>query len=223
LFVSYGSLKTDYNVRVGRSRSVLGPYVDFNGREMTDLTDAENEVGVLAFCGYKWNDGLAYMGPGHNSVLHDKDGSWYLVCHIREKNFYGTGEPSTMQIRKIFWTEEGWPLVSAEPYAGEVEQEIPREALLGRWERISLVNSLPQGIQTAVPMKIVDKDNFVNIGISTHSMSLSYFVKYLEKDNDIKIIFVGIEPETMEWGEMPTEVVQKGAVEFIDILKGIIL
>ena len=160
LFISYGSLKSDYNVRVGRSRSVLGPYIDFNGREMTDLTDAENEVGFMAFCGYKWNDGKGYMGPGHNSVLHDKDGSWYLVCHIREKNFYGTGEPSTMQIRKIFWTEDGWPLLSAEPYAGEIEQEIPREALIGRWERINLVASLPQGIQTAVPMKIVDKDYY---------------------------------------------------------------
>lgn len=36
LFVSYGSLKTDYQIRVGRSKKVTGPYVDYNGREMTD-------------------------------------------------------------------------------------------------------------------------------------------------------------------------------------------
>jgi hydrogenase 3 maturation protease len=72
-------------------------------------------------------------------------------------------------------------------------------------------------------IKIVDKDDFVNIGISTHSMSLSYFVKYLEKDSDFKIIFVGIEPETMDWGETPTESVEKTAFEFIELLKGIIL
>ena len=72
-------------------------------------------------------------------------------------------------------------------------------------------------------MQIVDKDDFSNIGISTHSMSLSYFVKYLEKDNDFKIIFVGIEPESLDYGENLTENVEKTAFEFINILKGIIL
>ena len=72
-------------------------------------------------------------------------------------------------------------------------------------------------------VKIVDKYDFANIGISTHSMSLSYFVKYLEMDNDFKIIFVGIEPESMDFSEKLTENVEKSAYEFIDILKGIVL
>ena len=72
-------------------------------------------------------------------------------------------------------------------------------------------------------MKIVDKDEFANIGISTHSMSLSFFVRYLEKDTEIRIIFVGIEPETMDWGVKPTPNVEKSADEFIETLKGIIV
>lgn len=72
-------------------------------------------------------------------------------------------------------------------------------------------------------VKIVDKYDFANIGISTHSMSLSYFVKYLERDNNFKIIFVGIEPESMDYSEKLTENVEKSAYEFIDILKGIVL
>ena len=72
-------------------------------------------------------------------------------------------------------------------------------------------------------MRIVSKDEFANIGISTHSMSLSFFVRFLEKDTDIKIIFVGIEPETMDWGAKPTANVEKSAKEFIDALKGVIL
>ncbi len=160
LFVSYGSLKSDYNIRVGRSKSILGPFVDFNGRELTDMTDEDNSVGQMVFCGYNWNDGTAYMGPGHNSVLHDTDDRWYLVCHIREKNFTGTPEPSTMQIRRIYWTREGWPVVSPEPYSGEVEQEISKEVLEGRYERINLISALPQGIQTAVPMKIEHENDY---------------------------------------------------------------
>ena len=154
LFVSYGSLKSDYNVRVGRSKSVTGPFVDFNGRDLTDLDDADNTIGFLNFCGYQWNEGTAYMAPGHNSVLKDDDGSWYLVSHIREKNFTPSPEPSTMQVRKIFWTPDGWPIVSAQPYAGEQEQEISMEELSGFYERINLVPALPQGIATAVPMKL---------------------------------------------------------------------
>ncbi len=160
LFVSYGSLKMDYQIRVGRSKSVTGPFVDFNGRELTDLTDEDNSIGLMAFCGYAWNDGVSYMAPGHNSVLHDKDGSWYLVCHIREKNFIGKPEPSTMQVRRIYWTAQGWPLVSPEPYSGEIDQPIPKELLEGRYERINLISELPQGIQTAVPMKLEDENNY---------------------------------------------------------------
>lgn len=160
LFVSYGSLKTDYQVRVGRSKSVLGPFVDFHGRVLTDTEDADNSVGLMQICGYCWNDGTPYMAPGHNSVLHDRDGNWYLVCHVREKNFTGAPEPSTMQVRKMFWTGDGWPVVSAEPYSGEVEQVIPTGALEGRYERINLAKTLPQGIQTAVPMKLRNRGSY---------------------------------------------------------------
>ena len=72
-------------------------------------------------------------------------------------------------------------------------------------------------------MQIVDKDDFASIGISTHSMSLSFFVRYLEKDTEIRIMFVGIEPETMDWGERPTPIVERSANEFIEKLKEIIL
>lgn len=73
-------------------------------------------------------------------------------------------------------------------------------------------------------MKIVSKDDFAEIGISTHSMSLSYFVRFLEQGNDnLRIIFVGIEPESMDYADNPTEKVENAAIDFINILKGILL
>jgi len=101
-----------------------------------------------------------------------------------------------------------------ENFTGKIRKEKPTHVII---VDACLMGGKPGDI------KIVDKDDFVNIGISTHSMSLSYFVKYLEKDSDFKIIFVGIEPETMDWGEIPTESVEKTAFEFIELLKGIIL
>ena len=101
-----------------------------------------------------------------------------------------------------------------ENFTGKIRKENPSHVII--------VDACLMG-ENPGEIKIVDKDDFANIGISTHSMSLSYFVKYLEMDNDFKVIFVGIEPETMDWGEKPTPDVEKTACEFIEILKGIIL
>ena len=101
-----------------------------------------------------------------------------------------------------------------ENFTGKIRKENPSHVII---VDACLMASKPGEI------RIVDKDDFANIGISTHSMSLSYFVRYLEKDNDLKVIFIGIEPETMDWGEKPTEIVENKAYEFIELLKGIIL
>ena len=101
-----------------------------------------------------------------------------------------------------------------ENFTGKIRKENPTHMII---VDACLMDSKPGD------MRIVSKDEFANIGISTHSMSLSFFVRFLEKDTDIKIIFVGIEPETMDWGAKPTANVEKSANEFIDALKGIIL
>lgn len=69
LFVSCGSLKTDYCIRVGRSRNILGPFLDVNGKCLTEEPDLTSDPGFLIMAGYTWNEGKAYMVPVHNSVL----------------------------------------------------------------------------------------------------------------------------------------------------------
>lgn len=101
-----------------------------------------------------------------------------------------------------------------ENFTGKIRKEQPSHVII--------VDACLMGGE-AGDIKIVDKDDFVNIGISTHSMSLSYFVNYLERDNDFKIIFVGIEPETMEFGEELSEKIEKTAFYFINLLKEDIL
>ena len=100
-----------------------------------------------------------------------------------------------------------------ENFTGKIRMENPSHVII--------VDACLMGCRPG-DIRLVDKDDFTNIGISTHSMSLSYFVKYLERDTDFKIIFVGIEPETMDWGANPTENVEKAAFDFIKIIKGIL-
>jgi len=154
LFVSYGSLKSDYNIRVGRSKNVTGPYIDVNGREMTDLEDYDNSLGYMIACGYKYENGVGYMGPGHNSVLHDDDDRWYVICHIREHNFKGP-EISTMHCYQMLWSDDGWPLLVPEVYSGEKMQSITADDLIGEYERIKLTPTVPQGITHSVPLRLM--------------------------------------------------------------------
>ena len=101
-----------------------------------------------------------------------------------------------------------------ENFTGKIRKENPTHLII--------VDACLMGLNPG-DINIVNRYDFANIGISTHSMSLSYFVKFLEKDSNINILFVGIEPETMEFGEKPTQKVENAAYNFIDILKGIIL
>ena len=101
-----------------------------------------------------------------------------------------------------------------ENFTGKIRKENPTHLII--------VDACLMGLNPG-DINIVNRYDFANIGISTHSTSLSYFVKFLEKDSNINILFVGIEPETMEFGEKPTQKVENAAYNFIDILKGIIL
>lgn len=159
LFVSYGSLNSDYNIRVGRSKSLTGPYLDHNGRNMTDLNDYNNTVGYMIAAGYQFDNHIGYMGPGHNSVLCDDDGSWYLICHIRERNFK-TPEISTMHCYQMLWTEEGWPVIIPERYSGEKQGSVKPSNIVGHYEYIKLNPTVPQGVISSLPLHIKKNGSF---------------------------------------------------------------
>lgn len=71
-------------------------------------------------------------------------------------------------------------------------------------------------------VKVVNQEDFVNIGISTHSMSLSYFVKYLQTDIDMKILFIGIEPESLDYSDDLSDVVKVNLDNLCNIIRGIL-
>lgn len=156
LFVSYGSLMSDYNIRVGRSKCITGPFLDYHGRDLIAPEDPDCSTGLMIACGYRWLSGQAYMGPGHNSVLLRENGDMYLVNHIRKLSFNSEPGPGLLQIRKMIMTPDGWPIALGQPYNAETLLGVRDELLIGEYQRIELRPTIPQGIQHAHPMKLLE-------------------------------------------------------------------
>ncbi len=71
-------------------------------------------------------------------------------------------------------------------------------------------------------IKIVKKEEVAGVSISTHSMSLSYLVNYLELEKPYNILFIGIEPESMELGQGLSPLVKYSSDEIINIFTEIL-
>ncbi|WP_437923678.1 arabinan endo-1,5-alpha-L-arabinosidase [Sorangium sp. So ce291] len=99
LFVSFdrccSGTESTYNIRVGRSANVLGPYVDRNGTPML------NGGGTVVVQG----DGR-WRGPGHNAVLFNGK-SAYNVYHAYDAN---EGGAPKLRVSELAWDDAGWPI-----------------------------------------------------------------------------------------------------------------
>lgn len=137
LVLSYDSLFSTYHVRVGVSAQLTGPYADRAGRDLTDLTGDPARVGTLMLAGHALDGGRAWLAPGHASVLTDGDRQ-LLVHHVRDADDPTQHE---VQVRRLVWTADGWPVVSPQPWAGDAEpdDDPPTDpaALAGTWEVVT--------------------------------------------------------------------------------------
>lgn len=116
LFVSYGGLAREggYQIRVFRSETIDGDYVDMNGEFPLDTQNyGQAPYGLKLSGNYNLPSlEVAYMATGHNSAFVDDDGKKYIVNHTRFDNATEDHEP---RVHQFLVNEEGWPCML--PYA----------------------------------------------------------------------------------------------------------
>ena len=100
LFVNWGrccrGTNSTYEIRVGRSQKITGPYLDKNGMAMM----AGGGSRFLA------TEGL-FIGPGHAGIVSTGGGNW-LSCHFYDGTRHGR---ATLAILPLHWDANGWPEV----------------------------------------------------------------------------------------------------------------
>jgi arabinan endo-1,5-alpha-L-arabinosidase len=98
LFVNWDNccdgVESTYNIRVGRSSSITGPYLDQNGVNMA------SGGGTL----FLESTGR-YIGPGQAGLLVEAQTNWF-TCHYYDGNNSGT---PTLALGQMTWSAGGWP------------------------------------------------------------------------------------------------------------------
>jgi arabinan endo-1,5-alpha-L-arabinosidase len=130
LFIAYDWLQTKYNVRVGRSDSPEGPFYDF---DHVDL-NAEVDHAPMIVAPYQFKGHGGWQGTAHCAVFKD-NGQYYMAHQGRPgvNSYY-----MVLHVRKLFWTDDGWPIVSPERYAATEQSSILLTDIAGNWEEIVL-------------------------------------------------------------------------------------
>lgn len=90
-----------YKVVVGRSKNLLGPYVNREGKDMM------SNSWTLVLEG----DGETFFGPGHNSIIIPDDaGTDWMIYHSYVKENGAVGGRLGM-LDRIVWSADGWPTI----------------------------------------------------------------------------------------------------------------
>ena len=152
LWLTYGWLASTggYNMRVLRSKTPDGPFLDPAGKNGVLASNTNlDSIGLKLMGNYKFSTlNTAYMAGGHNSVLKDDDGKWYIIYHTR----FNTGnENHEVRVHSMYFNEDGWPVVTPFEYSGDTiaEYGYAETDIVGTYEYINHGNDTSKNINNS--------------------------------------------------------------------------
>ncbi len=184
LFLSFGGLdvRGGYHIRVVRSKSPDGPFLDAEGNDMINVKadptrklfddDSIEPYGVKLMGNYRFRDPLdegrkiGYVSPGHNSAYYDTEtGQYSLIFHTR---FPAQGEMHEIRVHSFYFNAEGWPVVAPFRYAGAPDSSVKRmnrDEVPGDYELVNHGKEISAKIIQSVPIRL-EEDGSVTGSVS---------------------------------------------------------
>ena len=105
LFVNWGlccrGTNSTYEIRVGRSKTIIGPYYDADGVDLM----ADGGTVFLKTSG-------PFIGPGHAGIISVNGMNWFS-CHFYDGTQRGR---STLALLLLQWQTNGWPQIVTNTY-----------------------------------------------------------------------------------------------------------
>ncbi|QJE03589.1 family 43 glycosylhydrolase [Massilia forsythiae] len=173
LFTSFGGLDAagGYNIRVARSTSPDGPYLDAQGNDMAkvkaDPTKPLFDDASIAPYGVKLMGnflferklgdagsgiGTGYVSPGHNSAYYDAaTGKHFLIFHTR---FPERGEQHEIRVHQMFMNADGWPVVAPYRNTNETLAGVRREFVTGDYLLVNHGKDITAAIKKPVSITL---------------------------------------------------------------------
>lgn len=116
LFVNWGSCcqstNSSYNIRIGRSKMIVGPYLDKVG---SDMLKAGGSLFLATTNG-------PLFGPGHAGTLNAEGKNWFTSDFEGDLRMNGK---ATLAIMPLRWNADGWP----EATVNDVKSASPAESM----------------------------------------------------------------------------------------------
>lgn len=150
LFYSTGGLDLNggYNIRVARSKTPDGPYLDNAGNDIATVGGLE--IGEKLMGGFEYTQEVGetapawgYQSPGHNSAYYDEaTGRHLLITHTRfpqtSTEFPENTEAHQVRVHEMFINSLGWPMASPQRYVPlEGDNMVVADELYGYYKFIN--------------------------------------------------------------------------------------
>lgn len=173
LFLSYGGLDANggYNIRVARSKTPDGPYLDSQGQDMIDAKGVEGQIfydPAYAPYGHKLLGNFefehiqgevgqkshGYISPGHNSAYYEEEeDKYFILFHSR---FPRKGEAHYVRVHQFFMNDEGWPVIAPYRYTGETLQTLEENDIVGAYKLVNHGRDISADVKEALVVGLLE-------------------------------------------------------------------
>lgn len=233
LFMAYDELSVAYNTRVARSKNIDGPYIGIDG---TNISEKGGDAYPIVTHPYKFASSYGWVGISHCAIFNDGEGNWYYSSQGRlPANAYGDAYSNAImqgQVRRIVWTESGWPVVMPECYGAVPQAPIKTDEIEGCWEIIGL-NYIYQKQNASQLLRLVktgQNSGYVNGGVfngktwsfdeRTNVLQIDNTKLYVSREADWEasprkatLVLAGLDGKKTYWGKKATETMNVGQAD----------